>query len=360
MHIGMGLRLTRVSGGDSLIVGGIVPNPFSFTPQTDVALSTLTTSNIVAITGNTIASPVTITGGGEYRILNASDVEVSGYTTSAGTIQLTEKLQLRNTTSGSYGVTTVTTVTVGGRSVGWAISTEAVDTTPDAFSFTDAVDAVASTLTASNIVAIAGINTAATVTITGGEYRILNASDVEVSGYTTAAGSIAPTEKLQLRNTSSASYGTTVNTTVTVGGVSDTWSIATSAVDTTPNAFAFTDVTGAVISTVTVSDVVAIAGINTAAAVTISGGEYRILNASDVEVSGYTTGAGSIAPTEKLQLRVTSSASDLTTVSTTVTVGGVSDTWSVETASGVSPLAINDRFAAIVYDRAASAIETRV
>lgn len=103
--------------------------------------------------------------------------------------------------------------------------------------------------------------------------------------------------------------------------------------DTTdPITFTFLDQTGLALSTLTVSDVLTLTGFTGIAPVTISGGEYRINGGA------WTSAAGTMISGQTLQLRNTTSASNDTTVSTTVTVGTVSDTWTIRTltASGTA------------------------
>lgn len=101
------------------------------------------------------------------------------------------------------------------------------DTTPDAFAFTDATDAELSTVTTSNQLTLAGTDTNAAISITGGEYQ------VGAGSWTSASGTIAPGSLFRVRLTSSASYSTIASATLTIGGVSDTFSVTTKA-DPTP------------------------------------------------------------------------------------------------------------------------------
>lgn len=101
------------------------------------------------------------------------------------------------------------------------------DGTPSNLSFTNQVDVATSTVVSSNSLAIAGINGHGDVSITGGEYRVLNPDDTTFIDWTSAAGTIHPGQKLQLRQTSSASLSAQASTTVTVGGASTTWAITT-------------------------------------------------------------------------------------------------------------------------------------
>ena len=123
---------------------------------------------------------------------------------------------------------------------------------------------------------------------------------------------------VSVRATDAAGNFTSQTITVTVAA----------AADTTPDAFSFTDVTGAETGTL-YSDAITVSGINAAAAVSISGGggQYRI-NGGAWTSSGGTVGNGDV-----VAVRVTSPASAATSVATTLTIGGVSDTFQVTTAA---------------------------
>ncbi len=104
--------------------------------------------------------------------------------------------------------------------------------------------------------------------------------------------------------------------------------IIAAAVDNTPTAPAFVDVTGAVTSTVYVSNQVTLAGLsdNVPVAISVTGGSYNINNGP------YVTAAGTVVLGDKIRARAVSSASAATAVNVAVTVGGVSDTYTVTTA----------------------------
>jgi hypothetical protein len=105
-------------------------------------------------------------------------------------------------------------------------------------------------------ITVAGINTAAAISITGGEYSI------DGGTFICTAGTVGNGQTISVRQTSSASFSTTTDATLIIGGVSDTFSVTTLAADTTPNAFSFTDQTDATLSTVITSNSIMVAGIN--------------------------------------------------------------------------------------------------
>ncbi|MGD9537147.1 MAG: hypothetical protein AB7P52_05260 [Alphaproteobacteria bacterium] len=208
------------------------PDAFGFTDQTDVALSTLIESNIVQITGFDVDAPVSIAGDGnpEYRICTdgSSDANCDGsvvqsWTSSPGSIDTGQYLQLRLTSNASYDTMNSATVAVGFANDQWDVTTVAQDTTPDAFSFTDQTDVALSTLTTSNTVNITGITGSVSVSISGNgspQFRIAGGSWV-------TSGTITNGQTLQLRLTSNASGNTMNSATVTVGSANDQWDVTT-------------------------------------------------------------------------------------------------------------------------------------
>jgi hypothetical protein len=214
---------------------------------------------------------------------------------------------------------------VGGVSDTFTSTTAAgPDTTPAQFNFTDQTGVAVNTEITSDAVTITGINLPAAVTVTGGTYSV-NGGD-----FTAVAGTVSSGNTVRLRHTSAAAASTATNTTLTVSGVSDTFTSTTAApVDTTPAPFSFTDQTGVTTSTVITSAAVTITGINSPAAVTIAGGTYSING------GGFTANAGTISNGNTVQVRHTSAATAGTATNTLLTVGGLSDTFT-STTEGVA------------------------
>lgn len=100
-------------------------------------------------------------------------------------------------------------------------TTPASDTTPSAFSFADQTGVTKNTAITSAAITVAGINAAATISVTGGTYQIGSGS------FTSTAGTVTNGQTVQVKHTSSNSGGTAVNTTLTIGGVSDIFTSTT-------------------------------------------------------------------------------------------------------------------------------------
>ncbi|HUP91342.1 MAG TPA: zinc-dependent metalloprotease family protein [Solimonas sp.] len=104
-------------------------------------------------------------------------------------------------------------------------------------------------------------------------------------------------------------------------------------IDTAPDNFSFTDQTGIALGSTVQSNTVTIGGINSPAAVSISGDASARFS---IAGGAFGTG-GSISDGQGLQLQLTASSSPSTTVTGTVNVGGVARSWSVTTlVSGIN------------------------
>ena len=292
------------------------PNAFTFTDVTDVDKSSTQTSNQITVAGlgSGISTNVSVSNG-TYSKNGGS------YTSSAGTAVNGDTFRVRHTSSSSFGTTVSTTLNIGGVTDTYSSTTIAEDTTPASFSFTDVTDVARSTTKTSNQITITGINSSAAVSITGGTYSKNGGS------YTSSAGTAQENDTFTVRHTSSSSFNTSTNTTLTVGGVSDTYTSTTIAEDTTPNAFTFTDVTGVSQSTTQTSNTITVSGINSSASVSVSGGTYSKNGGS------YTSSAGTASNGDTFSVRHTSASDFNTQTNTTLTIGGVSDTYSSTTAA---------------------------
>jgi hypothetical protein len=98
-------------------------------------------------------------------------------------------------------------------------------------------------------------------------------------------------------------------------------------VDEVPTAFTFTDITGATIATVYTSNSITVAGLAAASPISIVGGTYA------KNAGSYVSTPGTVVNGDTITVRVTSSADPSTAVSAVLTIGGVSDTYTVTTAA---------------------------
>jgi hypothetical protein len=200
---------------------------------------------------------------------------------------------------------------------------------PIAFSFTNQTAVSTSSTISSNAVTLSGFTGTVSATCGTGCTAIARNG---TWGSTTVSG-FQSGDTIAIRQTSSASLNTATNATVTAGTtVSGTWSVTTT--NSTPNAFSFTDVTGATTSWTYCSNAVALSGFTgTLSAVCNTGCTSIALNGvyGGTTVSGFTSGS-----TISICQIASSSASTAATAS--VTVGNTtSSTWTVTTGADTCP-----------------------
>lgn len=188
------------------------PDAFSFPndPQSSVALSTLFLSGNFTVAGINTATPISVTGG-EYSINGGA------FVTAGGTVNNGQAIQVRHTSSAATSTLTTTTLDIGGVTADFRSTTEADDTTPDAFGFVTQTDVTRGGSVASNSIMPSGTNIDAAISITNGEYSL------DAGGFTTATGTFSPGQSVVVRHTASASPTTNVVTTLTIGGVNGTF-----------------------------------------------------------------------------------------------------------------------------------------
>lgn len=115
------------------------------------------------------------------------------------------------------------------------ITTASGDSTPDPFEFGDLVDTVKSAVYYSNDLTITGLTAAAVVVLEPGpcEWRVKNGGPWGL--FQTIPGELYNNYVIQLKATSSSEEYDSISCTITIGGVSDTWTI-TSALATAATA----------------------------------------------------------------------------------------------------------------------------
>ena len=221
--------------------------------------------------------------------------------------------------------------TGGGGNTSHIYVSTAVDSTPNAFSFTPVLNAGLNSTNTSNTITIAGLGDGDTATVSLSGTAGSKQYSKNGGSYTSSSGTAQNGDTFAVRGTASGSYSSTVTVILTVGGVSGTYSISTQGVpaDTTPDAFNFTDQSNLNLNTLIYSNTVTISGINQTVSVSATNGAQFSINGGSYVTSG------SISNGQTLRIRLTSSGSYNTTTSTTVTVGGTSDVWSITTRSAV-------------------------
>lgn len=198
------------------------------------------------------------------------------------------------------------------------------DTTPDAFSFSAVTNVEPASQQTSVIITVSGIDKTTSVSISGGTYSI-NGAAFSTSGNVKAGDTVA------VRLTASSSFATQTQATLTIGGVSANFAATTRAADRTPDSFSFTAATNANFTAQVESTGVTIAGMDDGTPVSVTGGEYAIGTGS------YTSTAGTINKNQSIKLRGTTAPTSSTATTVSVTIGTVTQTFSITTTAQAAP-----------------------
>lgn len=317
-------------------------NAFSFSNTTGAALGSTQTATTITVTGLEPDYPFTVTAtGSSGASVDAGGSALSGTyatsksVTSSGSGQIL--VSARVLASSTPGTNTTCTVSVGGQSATYTVTTVGADTTPDPFSFDSQSGVNPNTLVQSgNIITVSGLNTTTTLSVTNGEYSL----DGGVN-YTTASNTnIVNGSTVRARHTTPNLFSATKTTEINIGGVIGSFTTTTRAPVVNPNQFTFTDATGALAGTLYTSNTITVTGLepNYSIGVSCTGGQ---VDAGTSSLSGTfaasktvtTSGTGTLVVATQIQSSSTSGAS----VNSTVTIGGVSDTYTVTTTTNNLP-----------------------
>lgn len=94
------------------------PDPFSFTPQTGVPVNTLLASNSITVLGINTATAISVAGG-EYSVNGGP------FTAAAGTVMNGDTVRVRLNSASTPSTTTSATLTIGGVSAAFNVTTSA-------------------------------------------------------------------------------------------------------------------------------------------------------------------------------------------------------------------------------------------
>ncbi len=151
-------------------------------------------------------------------------------------------------TAGSCSVAATVSVSANAVTVA-GVRTAGCDTTPNPFRFVAQANVLLNTLVESDTITISGINAAAPISVTGGEYQVNGGPWTTVAALTsrgsapakggpgvTAAktGAVTNGQTVKVRHVSASANNASVGTTLTIGGVSATFTSTTAAANVAP------------------------------------------------------------------------------------------------------------------------------
>ncbi|WP_339075537.1 hypothetical protein [Teredinibacter turnerae] len=289
------------------------PEAFTFTlEQSTYARSAEVLTNTVTIAGINTQAPLVVSAGAEYSIASGD------FTTGNTTIANGQTLQIKTQAGAEFGDEVAITVSVGDYETSFTVVTVPQDITPEPFSFAAKTDVdLATAYTAS--ATITGINDAAPISVSNGEYAIGDGD------FTSADGTIESGETVTVKVLSSTNFSTETAAVLDIGGVKGTLAVTTLAQDIEPDTFSFESVMDADLNTVYSADAVTISGINDAAPISVVDGEYAING------QPFTSAEGTVQAGDNVVLRLTSAATANTVAMATLTIGSIANSFSVTT-----------------------------
>ncbi len=292
------------------------PAAFTFAERTGVAPGVMVSSASVTITGINVPVAVRVSDG-QYRI------DGGAFTGDSGTLTAGQTLQVRHLSASTPGAATVSTITVGTYSTAFRSTTTATlphDDTPDAFTFIERLGVATNVFVTSEARTIAGIDAATSVSVANGQYSL------DGGAFTSTAGTLGSGQSLRVRQVSATAAGTWTTSTVTVGTYSAEFRSQTSSLDRTPEAFGFATQSGVEPGTTITSEVITLAGFNTAVAVVPAAGlDYSVNDGA------FTHANGTLNPGDTLQVRHTSTTTSLGYTKTSIKAGGVTGYFTTRT-----------------------------
>ncbi|XPV67465.1 MAG: tandem-95 repeat protein [Halarcobacter sp.] len=200
------VSVTKVADG----VDDTTPDEFMFDIKKDTSTDSEITSNSITISGIDADTAISIENG-EYSLDNGST-----WTSDKGTVSVGDTVIVKHTSSADSLEKTETKLTVGDYETSFISFTAApADTTPVQFGFAFKNDVALNTLIESAEKTIKGINTATSISVSGGEYSL----DKGVT-WTSANSTVTDGDTIRVRHTSSSNNNEKTETTLTVGGFS--------------------------------------------------------------------------------------------------------------------------------------------
>lgn len=297
----------------------ITPDAFAFAPVVDAVPGSTSISAAVTITGIDVPAPVAVAGG-EYSIGGGA------FTDRAGEIRNGDSVRIRVATSSLYAATSAATLSIGGIDAVFAATTAAADITPDAFSFRDNPAAFPLLASVSEPITVSGISAPITASVIGGEYSVNGAP------FLSMPGPVGNGDKVRLLVIPGANRGDVKTATLSLGSVSGSFTVTADApADDFPDVFEFRSSTGPRNSAVR-SESIRIRGINVPTPISVSGGTYSINGAA------FTNVASTVRGDDVVTLQVVTGNSYNVRYPVTLTVGSLSDEWSLRTENDPTKL----------------------
>lgn len=316
----------------------IEPDPFTFVPLTDATPAQEYISEYVQITGITGSVVVSVSSNAltnAVRVCTGSGTGCGSWGTTA-TVKNNQYIQLKMQLGPEYFTAYSLSVTVGSVTQLWVVETGAPpDTSPNSFVIPNKTNQPISTLIESDIVSVSGLNSTVPIVASNGA-QISICTGLVCDAFSSSPRTISNNKGFKLRILSSASYSSSVTSSVTIGTSSAVvWNVTTEQEpDNTPTGFTFFSLTNQNLNTTVISNSATIQNIGATIPFSVTGGATLIVNDVDLGVSSTTV---SVFDVVKLKYTTSNIVGDSKTFN--VTAGTYTTSWVVTNAGvfGTAP-----------------------
>jgi hypothetical protein len=257
-----------------------VPDPYFFPSIDGASPNTAYESDKIKITG--ITGNVFVTAfenSSTVRVCDQNGNNCSPYAQSVF-VRNGEFIQVRAVTGPNFFTPYITNVRVGDTEAPFTITTgEPPDRVPNDFIIPNKNDQPINTFIESDVIVVTGINVPVSITASNGA-EISICTGATCDGFAPSPRLIQNGQGFKVRLLSSASYQTTVDTSVTIGDGSPVlWEVRTiKEPDETPIAFLFSNLNNQPLQTTVFSNIRTIQGIDSSIPFVVSGGASIIIN----------------------------------------------------------------------------------
>ncbi len=290
-----------------------IPSPFSFTPLINVDPSSAQVSNFVTVSSTDVPAPISVSSGGQYSINSGA------FTSVPGTVSPGAQVQVKLTAASGYSTSDSTVLIIGGVSSTFTVTTGAQPVLQGGF--TPVTGAVPGSIQTSNAITVTGTTIPAPISVSNGNEYSINGGP-----FTSAPGTVQPGDQVTAQMIAPSTYNTTASAIVTIGGVTSTYTVTTTAQQTSQAGF--TAVTGAGVSSTQISNPITVTSITALASISVtSDAEYSINGGP------FTTAAGTVHPGDQVRVEVTAPSTYNTTATAVLTIGGTPSNFAVTTGA---------------------------
>ncbi len=321
---------------------GTEPDGFSIAPKRDAVPGTEQVSDAFTIYGLDLESTISVSAG-TYSINGAA------FTSSLGTVRNGDSLRVKISAPSEFGASVVSTITVGSVSSPFVVSSVARRATPDIFRFPPMIGANADTEYVSAPVTVSDVNAAVSVSVTGGRYSINGGT------WTTADGLAVNGDTIRVAVTAASGLGSSASANLTVGNRSAPFSVINKGADTVPDPIRFSGPVRALPALGQTSSTITVKGISAPTSIVSTDG-----TAFQINGGVFSAAPGVVNSGDRVALYVVAGPmlNDIRTGS--ITIGGVSASFEVQSTAAVDQVPDAFAFRALSVPPATEAISSPV